>query len=92
VRCAGMWASTSTISIGTSVRHFRTRHPIVLASWAATMQAMTGGRFLFGFGRSTPRTWQTWGVPIPSIDSMRDSATFPRLWKGEAVDNAGPGR
>src|SRR5688572_18420950 len=59
-----MGAMTSTIGVGTSITHFGTRHPMVLASWGLTMQVMTGGRFLFGFGRSTPSRWKSWGIPV----------------------------
>jgi probable F420-dependent oxidoreductase len=86
-----MGATTSRIGIGTSISHFGTRHPMVLASWAATMQVMTGGRFFFGFGRSSPQRWNAWGLPVPTIDSMRDFAMIlRRLWKGEGFEYHGP--
>jgi 5,10-methylenetetrahydromethanopterin reductase len=89
--CGYMGAITSRIGVGTSITHFGTRHPIVLSSWGATMQVMTGGRFLFGFGRSTPQRWKAWGIPVPTIESMGDSATIlRRLWKGETFEYHGP--
>ena len=30
------------------------------ASWGSTMQALTGGRFHLGFGRSGPQRWRAW--------------------------------
>lgn len=87
-----MGAKTSTIDVGTSITHFGTRHPMVLASWGLTMQVMTGGRFRFGFGRSTPSRWKDWGVPIPTVASMEDYAhILRRLWAHERiVDHDGP--
>ncbi|MCU1359311.1 MAG: putative Coenzyme F420-dependent N(10)-methylenetetrahydromethanopterin reductase [Ilumatobacteraceae bacterium] len=88
--CGYMGATTSRIGVGTSITHFGTRHPIVLSSWAATMQVMTGGRFLFGFGRSTPQRWKAWGLPVPTIESMGDYATIlRRLWSGETFEYHG---
>jgi probable F420-dependent oxidoreductase len=89
--CGYMGAKTERIRVGTSITHFGTRHPMVLASWGATMQRMTDGRFLFGFGRSTPLRWKSWGIPVPTIESMRDYSTIlRRLWKGEAFSYDGP--
>lgn len=89
--CGYMGANTERICVGTSITHFGTRHPMVLASWGATMQRMTGGRFLFGFGRSTPGRWKDWGIPVPTLESMRDYSTIlRRLWRGESFSYDGP--
>ncbi|HMG41451.1 MAG TPA: TIGR03857 family LLM class F420-dependent oxidoreductase [Acidimicrobiales bacterium] len=89
--CGYMGHATSTIGFGTSITHFGTRHPMALASWGATMQVLTGGRFLFGFGRSTARRWRQWGVPEPTLRSMADSADIlRRLWNHEPVSYSGP--
>jgi 5,10-methylenetetrahydromethanopterin reductase len=89
--CGYMAASTQRVKVGTSITHFGTRHPMVLASWGATMQRMSRGRFLFGFGRSTPSRWRDWGIPIPTIESMCDYATIlRRLWRGETFSYEGP--
>jgi 5,10-methylenetetrahydromethanopterin reductase len=78
--------ATSTIRLGTSVTHFATRHLMVLASWGATMQALSGGRFEMGFGRSSRSRWENWGLPIPTISSMGDDAAILRkLWHGDSV-------
>jgi probable F420-dependent oxidoreductase len=86
-----MGAATSKIGVGTSITHFGTRHPMVLASWGLTMQVMTGGRFLFGFGRSTPERWRNWGVTVPTIASMEGYAgILRRLWAHERFSYDGP--
>jgi 5,10-methylenetetrahydromethanopterin reductase len=89
--CGAAGQATTRVAIGTSITHFGTRHPMVLASWGLTMQVLTGGRFRLGFGRSTPSRWRDWGVPIPTIESMEDSAAILRkLWAGESVTSDGP--
>jgi 5,10-methylenetetrahydromethanopterin reductase len=83
--------ATQRVTLGTSITHFGTRHPMVLASWGLTMQALTGGRFAMGFGRSTNDRWRDWGVPVPTLASMEDHASvLRRLWAHEAVTSDGP--
>jgi probable F420-dependent oxidoreductase len=43
-------AVTSTIALGTSVLVLPTRHPVVLAKEIATLQHLSGGRFVYGIG------------------------------------------
>ena len=82
--------TTNTI-VGTSISHFGTRHPMANASWGATMQVLTGNRFVLGFGRSVPYRWVNYGVPIPTIPYMEDHANIlRRLWAGEVVSYDGP--
>jgi 5,10-methylenetetrahydromethanopterin reductase len=89
--CGYMGQVTSRIGFGTSITHFGTRHPMVLASWGATMQVMSGNRFLFGFGRSSPDRWRKWGVPEQTLQSMSDGADIlRRLWNHEPVSYVGP--
>jgi len=86
-----MATATSRIGVGTSVTHFGTRHPIALAAWGATMQKLSGGRFLFGFGRSGNQRWKNWGIPVPTLESMGDYASIlRRLWAGEKFSYDGP--
>jgi probable F420-dependent oxidoreductase len=83
--------ATDRIGLGTSVSHFGTRHPMVQASWGATMQVLSGGRFAMGFGRSTTDRWKSWGVPAPTTASMGDYAEIlRRLWAHEKVSYDGP--
>jgi probable F420-dependent oxidoreductase len=83
--------TTSSIRIGAAVTHTQLRHPIVLASMGQTLQALSAGRFLFGFGRSAPWRWRDYGEPMPTLDSLGDVARIlRRLWAGETVDYDGP--
>src|SRR4051794_24969898 len=47
---AAVGAATSRIKIGLSIVPTHTRHPSVIAMEAATLDEMTGGRFITGLG------------------------------------------
>src|SRR5271156_4016367 len=80
--------ATSQVGLGTSVTHFVTRHPMILASWGATMQVLTGGRFRLGFGRSLSFFMRNLGLSMPNIGSMEDYAgILRRLWTDEKVSS-----
>ena len=49
----GVAARTSRLGIGTATVATGSRHPLLTAALAATMQAMYGGRFTLGLGRSS---------------------------------------
>jgi 5,10-methylenetetrahydromethanopterin reductase len=84
-------AYTDRIRLGTSITHLSLRHPMILASWGLTMQALTGGRYEFGFGRSSPILFQMTGTKRPTSETMEDYATMlRRLWAGELVEYHGP--
>ena len=71
--------------------HTQLRHPMVLASMGQTLQALSDGRFLLGFGRSARWRWRDYGEPMPTLASLGDVAEIlRRLWAGETVDYVGP--
>jgi 5,10-methylenetetrahydromethanopterin reductase len=83
--------TTCSVHIGAAVTHTQLRHPMVLASMGQTLQALSAGRFLFGFGRSAPWRWRDYGQPTPTLTSLGDVAQIlRRLWAGETVDYDGP--
>jgi 5,10-methylenetetrahydromethanopterin reductase len=83
--------ATSRVHIGAAVTSPGLRHPMVLASMGQTLQALTGGRFSLGLGRSAAWRWRMYGVPAPTLASMGDTAEIlRRLWAGETVTYAGP--
>jgi alkanesulfonate monooxygenase SsuD/methylene tetrahydromethanopterin reductase-like flavin-dependent oxidoreductase (luciferase family) len=59
-RAAAFAAVTQTAIIGTSVTPLFARSPLALASAAADIQAIAGGRFVLGVGSSTRRMNQDW--------------------------------
>ncbi len=83
--------TTSTIKLGVGITPMNVRHPMVLASAGQTLQALTEGRFIYGFGRSASWRWTGYGLPAPSLTSMADvAALLRRLWAGETFSYQGP--
>jgi 5,10-methylenetetrahydromethanopterin reductase len=84
--------ATSSIKFGTAVSHFLFRHPLSLASMASTLQALSGGRFRLGVGRSVAPTWRAGGLPQMTTQILGDLADIHRsLLRGEKVRYDGPG-
>jgi 5,10-methylenetetrahydromethanopterin reductase len=82
---------TARVRIGAAVTHTGLRHPMVLASMGQTLQALSGGRFLLGLGRSAMWRWRNYGLPSPTLASLGDTADIlRRLWAGETVGYEGP--
>lgn len=83
--------ATSTIGIGTAVSHFLFRHPLTLASMATTLQALSGGRFRLGVGRSVAPAWGAAGLPPMTNRTLADLADIHRrLVRGDKVRYEGP--
>jgi 5,10-methylenetetrahydromethanopterin reductase len=83
--------ATHRLRVGAGITHTGTRHPMALASMGQTLQALSGGRFLFGFGRSASWRWKAYGLAAPTSQAMADTAgILRRLWAGETVTYRGP--
>jgi F420-dependent oxidoreductase-like protein len=66
---AWLGATTSTIKLGTAIMQLPGRSPANAAMTAATLDLLSGGRFLMGLGTSGPQVvegWhgQAWGRPL----------------------------
>jgi 5,10-methylenetetrahydromethanopterin reductase len=82
---------TQRVKLVAGMTHFGTRHPIVLAGMASTLQALSGNRFVLGFGRSVAFIWKNLGIAVPVNAAMADYAKILRsLWAGETVNYEGP--
>jgi F420-dependent oxidoreductase-like protein len=62
-------AVTSTIELGSAIMQIPARTPALTAMTAATLDLMSGGRFILGLGTSGPQVvegWhgQSWGKPL----------------------------
>src|SRR5579875_3798560 len=85
----GVAARTTRFGVGTGVWATPSRHPIVAASFGATMTALYGPRFVLGLGR---------GVPLPDMPEhsyaqfVHYAETVKRLWAGERVEYRDHGR
>jgi probable F420-dependent oxidoreductase len=85
-------AVTNGIRIATAATNHNTRHPMVTASYALTMQSLTGGRFVLGLGRGVPVVQDAYGIPHITTAELEDFVgIIRRLFRGEAVvGHSGP--
>lgn len=83
--------ATTNVKIASGVAHFLFRHPLVLSSLALTMQALSGGRFMLGVGRSVGPMWKAVGLPPMTSQALIDCADiYRKLCAGEKVRYNGP--
>jgi probable F420-dependent oxidoreductase len=79
-------AVTERIGIATAATNHNTRHPLVTASYATTMQRLTGGRFTLGLGRGIAMMQDAFGIPRITTAQLEDFAgLMRRLWHGETI-------
>jgi alkanesulfonate monooxygenase SsuD/methylene tetrahydromethanopterin reductase-like flavin-dependent oxidoreductase (luciferase family) len=58
---------------------------------AATMQTLSGARFVLGFGRVMPALLRKLGIPVLNKAGMADDVDIlRRLWAAEMVSDHGP--
>ena len=71
---------TKRIKLGTGVLPIYTRHPTAMAQMAATLDELSGGRFVLGVGISHKVTVEgMWGLRLESpVDAMREYLTIVR--------------
>jgi F420-dependent oxidoreductase-like protein len=85
-------ARTSKIKLGTGIVQAGTRTPALVGMTAATLQVLTGGRFLLGLGVSGPQVIEGWhGIPYKQpIQRMRETIDIARqVMAGERVAYSG---
>ena len=72
--------NTSTIKLGTAVLPIYTRHPTAMVQMAASLDELSGGRFILGIGISHKVTVEgMWGLHLVSpVDAMREYLTIVR--------------
>ena len=79
-------AVSQRITIATAATNHNTRHPVVTAGFARTMQSLTGGRFVLGLGRGIPKLQDAFGMGRVTTAAIEDFvAIMRRLFRGEAV-------
>ena len=79
-------AVSERITISTAATNHNTRHPMVTAGFARTMQSLTGGRFVLGLGRGIPMMQDAFGISHITTDQMEDFARLMRrLFRGEVI-------
>ena len=84
--CGAAAAVSTNIQICTAATNHNTRHPMVTAGMARTMQDLTGGRFTLGIGRGIAMLQGAYGIPKVSTAQMEDFAgLMRRLFRGETI-------
>lgn len=85
-------AVSERLGIATAATNHNTRHPLVTATFAATMHRLAGGRFALGLGRGFDLLFDVMGLPRVTSAQLEDFiGVMRRLWRGEAVvDHHGP--
>jgi probable F420-dependent oxidoreductase len=79
-------AVSERIRIITAATNHNTRHPMVTAGYAHTMQSLTGGRFTLGLGRGVVAMQDAYGIPKITTKEIEEfAALMRRLFRGEAV-------
>ena len=84
--CGAAGAATERMRIQTAATNHNTRHPMVTAGFARTMQSLTGGRFVLGLGRGIPALQDAFGMSRITTAELEDAAgLLRRLFRGEAI-------
>jgi probable F420-dependent oxidoreductase len=79
-------AVSERITITTAATNHNTRHPMVTAAIARTMQSLTGGRFVLGLGRGIVPMQDAYGMPHITTAQLEDFAgLMRRLFRGEVI-------
>ena len=77
---AGLAAQTTRIRLGTGIINVFSRTPALIAQTAATMDLISGGRFILGLGTSGHQVISGWhGVPFERpVQRMRETVAIVR--------------
>lgn len=79
-------AVTERIRIETAATNHNTRHPMVTAGYARTMQSLTSGRFVLGLGRGITALQDAYGISHITTTQLEDFAhLMRRLFRGEVI-------
>ncbi len=83
---------TERVQLMTGIIPLYSRSPALIAQTAATIDALSGGRFVLGLGSSGPQVIEGWhGVPFSKpIGRTRDTVEICRkVWSGDKVAHDG---
>ena len=79
-------AVSENITIETAATNHNTRHLMVTAGYARTMQSLSGGRFVLGLGRGIPTMQDAFGMTRITTAEMEDAVgLLRRLFRGEVI-------
>ena len=83
---------TTTLELMTGILPVYSRSPALIAQTAATIDALSGGRFVLGLGTSGPQVIEGWhGYPFEKpLGRTRDTIEICRkVWSGDKVTHEG---
>jgi F420-dependent oxidoreductase-like protein len=83
---------TERMQLMTGIIPLYSRSPALIAQTAATLDALSGGRFVLGLGSSGPQVIEGWhGVPFEKpLGRTRDTIDICRkVWSGDKVSHEG---
>ncbi|MHB8573616.1 MAG: LLM class F420-dependent oxidoreductase [Candidatus Dormibacteria bacterium] len=89
---AWLAAHTSRIRLATGILNVYSRTPAVLAMTAASLDELSGGRFILGLGASGPKVVQGWhGLPYDRfVQRTRETIDIVRrIWRREPLTYQG---
>src|SRR5919109_1591631 len=91
VLLSAMAARTTTLRLGTAIYHVFGRSPVTLGIQAATLNDLSGGRFLLGLGPSNPRiaSWHGAAFDRPLRRMREYIAIVQGVERGERVESHG---
>jgi probable F420-dependent oxidoreductase len=79
-------AVTERIRIHVAATNHNTRHPMVTAGMARTLQSITNGRFVLGLARGVALMQDVYGIPHITTAQMEDFVgIMRRLFRGETI-------
>src|SRR5262245_53182300 len=86
-------ATTRTIELGTTVIILPYRNPVLTGRMAATVDRLSGGRFIFGVGVGwAKQEFEALGVPFTRRGAMSNDylEAIKTLWTHDVASHAGP--
>jgi len=88
---AAMGVATRRLGLATGCVNPFTRHPVLVASTLATIDELSGGRAILGFGTGYPARLDEQGISHDRpLGAMRESiGLIRRLWQGEKITFTG---
>lgn len=88
---SAMAVSTHRLGLATGCINPYTRHPVLVASSLATLDEVSGGRTVLGFGTGYPARLDEQGIAHDRpVAAMRESiGLIRRLWQGEKITFTG---
>ena len=81
--------ATERLRFATGVTNAYTRHPAALANVAATVQEVSGGRFVLGIGRGDTALFHLGMKPMPVVDFIDAVTDLQRYLANDTIDCEG---